>query len=229
MIEATGKNDAGFIDKMRWANQPEDNAPHNQLTQKDFFALLTKQLSMQDPFKPMQNENMIAQMTSFASVDGINALKEEILNLNSVMTSSQALEASMLVGRKVLTESDAAFLSENDQVKGTVNVPEGVRANTVMVQDAAGQLIAHVPMPTGVTGNVEFIWDGMDSLGKPAAEGMYLFSCQADIDGQTEQLQIYTYGHVASVSLGGREQGTMLNILGREPVSLNEVVAVSEA
>tara|TARA_B100001094_G_scaffold333444_1_gene412447 strand:- start:13193 stop:13900 length:708 start_codon:yes stop_codon:yes gene_type:complete len=220
-------NDTSFLDKMRWENQAEEVTTHNQLTQKDFFALLTKQLAMQDPFKPMQNEEMISQMTNFASVDGINSLKEEILNLNAVMTSSQALQASSLVGQKVLTQSDRAYLAENDAVKGTVDIPAGGKAQSVMVQDSAGQLISNVPLAQGVTGNVEFIWDGKNIDGNEVGPGMYTFSVQGDIDGQTQQFNTYTYGHVSSVSLGTVESGTMLNILGSGSVSLNDVLAIS--
>ncbi|MGL4938934.1 flagellar hook capping FlgD N-terminal domain-containing protein, partial [Shewanella sp.] len=37
---------------------------NQELTQEDFFALLSQQLSMQDPFKPVDNDTMIAQMAS---------------------------------------------------------------------------------------------------------------------------------------------------------------------
>lgn len=52
---------------------------------------------------------MIAQMASFSTVDGISKLNEEIVNLNTVMTSSQALQASGLVGQKVLIPAAPAM------------------------------------------------------------------------------------------------------------------------
>lgn len=45
---------------------------------------------------------MIAQMASFATVDGIGKMNTQFESLNSSMTSNQALQASSLVGRDVL-------------------------------------------------------------------------------------------------------------------------------
>lgn len=54
-----------FLDSMRL--QEESSIPEaksQELTQEDFFSLLSQQLSMQDPFKPVDNDQMIAQMAS---------------------------------------------------------------------------------------------------------------------------------------------------------------------
>ncbi|MBE4318815.1 flagellar biosynthesis protein FlgD, partial [Vibrio parahaemolyticus] len=76
------------------------------LKQEDFLSLLTKQLSQQDPFKPVSNDQMIAQMASL-TVDGIGKMNTQFESLNSSMTSNQALQASSLVGRDVLVPGAA--------------------------------------------------------------------------------------------------------------------------
>ena len=43
------------------------------LDQGDFLQLLTAQLKNQDPFAPMDNTQMVAQMAQFSSVAGISA------------------------------------------------------------------------------------------------------------------------------------------------------------
>jgi len=222
------QNSSAGIDKLRWENQVEASKQHNQLTQEDFFALLTKQLAMQDPFKPVQNEEMIGQMTNFASVDGINSLKAEIVNLNTVMTSSQALQASSLVGQKVLLRSTRTYVEQGEYGMGTVDIPVNGRLRQIQVQDSAGQLIANIPMAQGVDGNMEFLWDGTNDKGESMPSGMYQFTAVAEINGRTEQLEIATYGHVSSVSLGNAEMGTMLNIKGGNSVDLDDVLAVAE-
>lgn len=229
-IDSTGQNqDSAWLEKMRWDNQVEEATKHNELTQEDFFALLTKQLSLQDPFEPMQNAEMIGQMTNFASVDGINSLKEEILNLNAVMSSNQALQASSLVGQRALVASPQAYLNENDMVMGTVDLPANSNARFIQVQDHVGQLISQIPIPKGTSGNIEFVWDGMKENGERAPEGLYKFSAQAHIDGKAEQLAVSTYGHISSVSLGSGLAGTMLNIRGSGSVSIDDVIAIANA
>ena len=44
------------------------------LDQSDFLKLMTTQLSMQDPFDPVDNKEMIAQMAQFSSLSGITEM-----------------------------------------------------------------------------------------------------------------------------------------------------------
>ncbi len=45
-----------------------------QLGQEDFLRLMTTQLSQQDPFDPVDNQAMVAQMAQFSSVTGISEM-----------------------------------------------------------------------------------------------------------------------------------------------------------
>lgn len=84
---------------------------------------------------------MIAQMASFSTVDGISKLNDEIVNLNSVMTSSQALQASGLVGRKVLIPTDTGNISaESPTMKGVVSTPNKIPEITVRIEDEKAKL-----------------------------------------------------------------------------------------
>ena len=72
-------------------NKP-DETTEQDLKQEDFLSLLTKQLAQQDPFKPVSNDQMIAQMASFATVDGIGKMNNQFETLNASMTSNQAFK-----------------------------------------------------------------------------------------------------------------------------------------
>lgn len=46
-----------FLDSISVKGDSETKKSNNQqLTQEDFFSLLSRQLSMQDPFKPVDND-----------------------------------------------------------------------------------------------------------------------------------------------------------------------------
>jgi len=45
---------------------------YDDLGQADFFRLLTVQMEQQDPFNPVDNTQMLAQMAQFSSLSGIN-------------------------------------------------------------------------------------------------------------------------------------------------------------
>ncbi len=48
------------------------------LGQEDFLHLLTTQLQMQDPFNPVDNKEMLAQMAQFSSLAGISDMGETL-------------------------------------------------------------------------------------------------------------------------------------------------------
>ncbi|MEF1297995.1 flagellar hook capping FlgD N-terminal domain-containing protein, partial [Vibrio parahaemolyticus] len=101
-INNVGQSGLSYIDQLKSLQEnkkAEGSTGKQDLKQEDFLSLLTKQLSQQDPFKPVSNDQMIAQMASFATVDGIGKMNTQFESLNSSMTSNQALQASSLVGR----------------------------------------------------------------------------------------------------------------------------------
>ena len=219
-----------FLDGIRL---PKDSivpeAKSQNLTQEDFFSLLSQQLSMQDPFKPVDNDQMIAQMASFSTVDGISNLNKEIVNLNSVMTSSQALQASGLVGRKVLIPTDTGNISaESPTIKGVISTPSKIPELTVRVEDEKGQVITTFKVDGSEGGNVDVTWDGLDKNGQPVAAGNYSIKASGLVDGNAQELPVSTYAHVSSVSLGTASTGAILNLRGGMGIKLTDVLAVSE-
>ena len=48
------------------------------LGQSDFLALMTTQLRQQDPFDPVDNQAMIAQMAQFSSLAGISQMNDSL-------------------------------------------------------------------------------------------------------------------------------------------------------
>lgn len=104
-VNNVGQSGLSYIDQLKALQEqkkPDETTGQKSLKQEDFLSLLTKQLAQQDPFKPVSNDQMIAQMASFATVDGIGKMNTQFESLNSSMTSNQALQASSLVGRDVL-------------------------------------------------------------------------------------------------------------------------------
>ena len=51
------------------------------LGQEDFLKLMTAQLNNQDPFKPVDNTDFIAQMAQFSTVTGITDINKNLLDI----------------------------------------------------------------------------------------------------------------------------------------------------
>ena len=109
--------------------------------------LLTMQLSYPGSLQPVDNAQMLSQMASMSTSGGINSLSSQMGKLNDQMISSQALQASSLVGQNVLLQGNTGFLDQDGSLSavvavGTTNKYSGVK---ITVEDEKGQVIKEFP------------------------------------------------------------------------------------
>lgn len=218
------------LDNIRWQQEttPEADDNRGMLTQEDFFALLTQELSHQDPTKPVENNEMISQMTAFSTTDGVSELNDQFTNFAASMSSSQALQASSLVGRSVLVDDNVFGMEEGEEVKGKLITDQPASNVNIYVENVAGEIIQTVPVGSVQAGDFTFTWDGNGSDGKPAPEGAYRFRVAGLVDGEANELQAMTYRKVDSVTLAGAGGNILLNLNGGSSMKLSDVVEVTQ-
>lgn len=68
------------------------------LGQEDFLKILLTQLQFQDPMKPMDNQQFMAQMAQFTTLEVTQQLNDKTDNLLTIQSASQALG---LIGKTV--------------------------------------------------------------------------------------------------------------------------------
>jgi flagellar basal-body rod modification protein FlgD len=218
------------LDGIRWETETTPVADDNDgmLTQEDFFALLTQELANQDPTEPVDNNEMISQMTAFSTTDGVSQLNDSFSDFASSMTSSQALQASSLVGRSVLVEDNVFGMSEGEDVKGKIVTDTDASNVNIYVENIAGEIIQTVAVGSVDSGGATFTWDGQTSNGEAAAAGAYRFRVAGLVDGQASELQAMTYRKVDSVTLASANGSILLNLNGGSSMDLADVVEVTE-
>ncbi|ASA55048.1 flagellar hook assembly protein FlgD [Vibrio gazogenes] len=233
-IDNVGQNGSlSYIDqlkKLQEQKKPDEVTGKQDLKQEDFLSLLTKQLSQQDPFKPVSNDQMIAQMASFATVDGIGKMNTQFESLNSSMTSNQALQASSLVGRDVLVPGASGVKKDQGNMAAMVKLPASVDNLLVRIEDAAGQLVRTFDVGAKPGGDNRIEWDGKDQSGNPLPGGKYKVKASGLVDGKSKEFDVSTYANVNSVLLGKGDGNVLLNLAGFDsPVRLAEVLEVGKA
>nr|WP_220099812.1 flagellar hook assembly protein FlgD [Alteromonas lipotrueae] len=206
---------------------PVVDGTEQQLSQEDFFAMLTEQLANQDPTKPVDNDQMVAQMTSFTMADGISQLNDKFESFAASMTSNQALQASSLIGQNVLVQGNVGHMSSDAAgVSGVVVNEQSVQNMTITVENQYGEVIKTIDAGTQAAGNIQFEWDGKDTQGNDMPAGDYVISATGEINGEGVQLNTAINRHVGSVSLAGSGQGVILNLDGEVSISLDDVIQI---
>ena len=62
-----------------------------QMDQSDFLRLMTAQLSQQDPFNPVDNTEMVAQMAQFSSLAGVTETNAVLAQISEQLAAQTQL------------------------------------------------------------------------------------------------------------------------------------------
>jgi len=198
------------------------NSP-NELGQDDFMTLMVAQLENQDPTKPMDNFEFLAQIAQFGTVSGIQELQTGLATLSSALLSNQAMQAADLVGRSVITGSNIGQLPAEGDLNAEIALPQGAGNVTLYVQDASGRLILAQPMGPAPAGNLSVRWDGTDAEGERVPPGDYRLSAEALVNGQNQAVSVYAHNRVESVTVDPGGGSVQLNLGGGAQVSMADI------
>lgn len=72
--------------------------------QEEFLRILLTQLTFQDPLKPLDNQEFMAQLAEFTSLDQTRQLNDRV---DSLLTMQAAGQAIGLIGKNVEVRTDA--------------------------------------------------------------------------------------------------------------------------
>ena len=207
--------------------QSDAKQERNKLGQDDFLNLMVAQLRNQDPFKPMENGDFIAQMAQFSSVSGLESLQKSFTDFASSMQSNQALQASTMVGRDVLVASNSLTLgASGNAISGIVDLPNSANNVRVGILSPSGELVRNINLGSQAGGRVPFGWDGRDENGNLLPPGRYSVAALAGDGDQSLSLNTFVNAHVDSVSLNQQSRTLTLNLKDMGSVSMSDVVEI---
>ena len=200
-----------------------DKPKKQELGQDQFLELMTTQMTHQDPTKPMENGDFLAQMAQFSTVEGIGSLNDSFAEFSASITSGQALQASALVGKSVLIPSDKGIVSLDKNLSGEVMLNNSTDSLQISFQNANGDTLKTIQLGQQKEGNVSFEWDGLLDDGTHAEPGEYKIIAEAKIEGNNTELETHVNAGVESVAMGGASKGVMLTLTGLGEVGFNDV------
>ncbi len=138
-----------------------------------FLALLTTQLQNQDPTKPLDSTEFVAQLASFSAVEqqiNTNTKLEELIGL---VNGGLASDLSAWVGTLVEAPTDAQF--DGTAIDVTFSTGPDTTAAQLVVRNNAGLEIDRRPVELGST---SLSWDGKDASGATVSHGKYSFEIE---------------------------------------------------
>jgi flagellar basal-body rod modification protein FlgD len=198
-----------------------------------FMTLLVTQLQNQDPLNPMDNAQMTSQLAQLQTVTGVNKLNTTLESLQSSYKTSEAMQATNLIGRGVLVNGNNVTLASSKGVLG-VNLASDADDVKVVISDAKGNEVETMDLGAQKAGVTPLAWDGvpdatkLDSSGKPItlADGNYTFKVVATRGGTvlTDATGL-SLDSVASVTTNNTD-GVKLNLSNKGALTLADIKQV---
>jgi flagellar basal-body rod modification protein FlgD len=198
-----------------------------------FMTLLVTQLKNQDPLNPLDNAQVTSQLAQLQTVTGVNKLNETLNTLKASYQSTEAMQATNLIGHGVLVEGSNVTLSGSKAIMGA-ELASDVDNLKIVISDKNGKEVQTMDLGAQKAGVIPLAWDGVpdptnvDSNGKPVtlADGNYSFQVIATKGGdKVSDAKALAFDSVASVTTNSLD-GVKLNLPSKGGVTLADIKQV---
>ncbi|SHK62915.1 flagellar basal-body rod modification protein FlgD [Marinobacter antarcticus] len=210
-----------------YRTQQQDGASgKGELGKNEFMELMLAQLKNQNPLEPQDNGEFISQLAQFSSLEEMQKLSGTVDDVVGQFRSTQALQASAMVGKTVLAPSEVGILGAKGEISGNIEVPASTGGVRLSIQSANGELVRQIDLGSSSAGVKAFSWDGKDGNGNSLPAGPYQIVAEASYPQGSVQLPTLVSANVDSVSLG-KGGSVTLNLAGMGSIALSDVKQIN--
>jgi len=178
---------SGYLDGL---NKPSASAAtvtkktNSTLDQSAFLKLLTTQMQTQDPFNPVDNTQMVAQMAQFSSTTGIAEMNQSLKSIMTSLASSRVGDAASWIGKSALVNSKTATALADGSYAGKVTLADTAAQVDISLVDSTGKVVYTGTAQNVEAGDIPFYWDGKDKDGKAVAGPLSIAVSARDASSQ---------------------------------------------
>ncbi|WP_341212410.1 flagellar hook capping FlgD N-terminal domain-containing protein [uncultured Limimaricola sp.] len=192
---------------------------------QSFLKLLIAQVSNQDPLEPMDSTTFVSQLAQLTQVEQSITTNDTLEKIEARLSSANAREDAMLIGREVLVPTDRIALNEGTaKFSYTLNSAAASVSARILGEDGT-ELRRIDGLPGGQEGRHEVIWDGRDREGLPVPDGAFQVEINAlDADDKAVFLTTYAEGQVERVAF--RDGSPVLQLASGAEVSPDSIVGI---
>jgi flagellar basal-body rod modification protein FlgD len=179
------------------------------MDQNAFLKLMTVQLTAQDPFDPVDNTQMVAQMAQFSQVAGIAEMNASLQKIATALGGTRLSDAASWIGHSMLVESDVATPLRDGSYAGEFALEEDAEQVVLNFLDENGSVIHSETLADQKAGSIAFSWDGKNAAGESVAGGPLRLVVTATSGGESSNPATATWtsiGGIQSPANGGESR-----------------------
>lgn len=169
-VTATNTNGTTtYVGSAESLNQASTGVTQKSMAQTDFLTLLTAQLKSQDPFNPMDNADLVAQMATISNTSGIAEMNNSLKAISDSLSGSRINDAASWIGRSMLVKSNIAAPDAQGNYAGQLTIDADANALSVDLIDGTGATVKTIDLGARPAGDTSFYWNGRDDAGNYVA------------------------------------------------------------
>ena len=172
-----------------------------EMDQGDFIALMTAQMKNQDPFEPVDNSQMVAQLAQFSSLAGISEMSSTLKSIAEKLNGSTSSDALAYVGKTVLTAGGTAYPRSTGGFAGAVELDAAATSVNLTIANASGEVVRTVNLGGHAAGQLDYDWDGTNEAGEPVEGGPFTVTAYAKDGAKSVASRTLVWAPVTSVSM----------------------------
>ncbi len=209
---------------------PIKTGSQQELGRNDFLQLLVTKLRYQDPLDPASDEDFIAQLAQFATLEQMEKISSGISTSAKwdflQMQSINNMMAANLIGKEVKADYSGLYLQSDSDVTINFSMDEYAEQVRFIITNDAGETVANFTRDSLGPGSHSVDWDGRDTRGNRLSEDYYAIEIIAtDGSGQDFSPSMSMVGIVEAIIY--RDGGAFLRVNGSD-IALGDISAVGE-
>lgn len=167
-----------------------------------FLKLLVAQLKHQDPLKPQDNAEFVAELAQFSSLEQSMGVNDR---LDAMMLQNQGLQNSNVVNMvgSIATVKGSMITTDGSGIGAQLafKLDRSSDQTVVQISDSAGRVVRTLDLGGRSSGTNRIQWDGRSDTGVVQPAGTYSVSVRAsDANGGTIIVSQETTGTLQAVS-----------------------------
>lgn len=213
---------------------PADNPAPTTLTRTgssalgkdEFLKILVAQLGNQDPTKPQDSSQFVAELAQFSSLE---AQQNTVSSLNALMlgqATANQTAAATFIGKKIEFTGGNVDFDGATAVSASANLEAPASKLAVTITNANGGVVRTLQLGAHGAGDLQISWDGRDDKGAVVPKGTYSMQPAAfDATGKAVSAGLSTSGTVSGVAFQG---GVPFLRVGTSLVKMSDVTSINE-